>query len=105
MADEPIRPVPFDPSRATVVAMLDLHAGEPWLMTAAGDYHAFAVEAMKRDGSNFQSLIALQWPARANGTDDHSVVQLLIHPDDVRGLVGVLAHTLAWLDEAKRMSG
>jgi hypothetical protein len=100
-----LQPLPFDPSRVTVQSMIDLHAGEPWLLTSGGDYDTFAVYVLKRDGTDGQTLIALQWPTRINHTDTEQIVQLLIHPDDVRGLVDVLTHTCDWLDEAKRMSG
>lgn len=105
MADG-LQPLPYDPSRVNIQGMIDLHAGEPWLLTKEGNYDSFVVETFKKDGSNPQTLIALQWPTRINGgTHEEVLVQLLIHPEDVRGVIDVLSRTCDWLDEVKRMSG
>lgn len=99
---EGLEPLPFDTSKVTVQAMIDMHEGEPWLLSSQGDYDTFAVQTFKKDGSNPQTLLALQWPTRINHTDTEVLVRLLIHPDDVRGLIDVLTQTCDWLDMVKR---
>lgn len=90
-----IRPIPLDPSREVVESILE--ADQSWLVAAAGDYEAFAVETMRRDGSNWQRLIAIRWPARINKTDEHVQLRLLVDPEDAAGLAQVLIHTATWL--------
>lgn len=102
---EGLEPLPYDPSAFEVQSMLDLHEGEPWFMTDAGEYDTFALYAMKADGTNPQILVALQWPTRINRTDTKQVVQMLIHPDDAKGLAEILTATTDWLDAVKRISG
>jgi hypothetical protein len=97
------RPAEFDPTRIKVQEAIDLHAGEPWLLTSGGDYNSFVVYTLVQSGKRGRYLIALQWPTRVNGTDIEQMVQLLIDPEDVRGLMEVLGHTLTWMDVAKRM--
>lgn len=101
MSDE-LRPMPYDPSAATVSEMIDLDADD-WYFTAAGEYQSGAVEAMKRDGSNAQTLIALEWPARLRGTDERRTLRLLISPEDAVGLADVLAHSARWVAAARRL--
>lgn len=97
-----LRPIPDDPSAATVEAMIDLR-NEEWLVSAVGDYQTGAVEAMKNDGTNFQRLVALEWPVRVNNGDEIRTVRLLIAPEDAIGLAEVLAHTAVWLAAAERL--
>lgn len=91
-----LRPLPNDPSGMQVESMFDLRS-EEWWLTDGGDYQTAAVEAMTNDGSNHQTLIALEWPARLNHSTEVKRLRLLIHPDDALGLASVLAHTAAWL--------
>jgi hypothetical protein len=104
MADD-LEPLSYDPSKMIVKSMLDLHEGEPWYLSNGGEYDTFAVYAFKKDGTDGEILVALQWPTRINRTDIKKFVQLLIHPDDARGLAEVLNSTCDWLDAAKRISG
>lgn len=98
-----LQPLPDDPSASEIESMLDLRSDEWWLSTA-GDYQTAAVEAMKADGTDHQTLIALEWPARRNHGTDHKTIRLLIHPDDAAGLAQVLTHTARWLDARRRRS-
>jgi hypothetical protein len=95
-----IRPIPGDPAEAQVVAAFDLR-DEAWLLSAPGDYEAAAVEVFKQDGSNYQRLVAVQWPARLNNGTERVTVRLLIAPEDAEGLAGVLQHTARWLKAAE----
>lgn len=70
---------------------------QSWLLGTAGDYEAFAVESMTRDGRNWQRAIALRWPARINKTDERVLLRLIISPEDAEGLAEVLTHTATWL--------
>lgn len=99
---EPVRPLPFDPSRDNVQSFLTDLDGD-WLYTSAGDYQTAAVEGFKRDGTNYQRLIALSWPVRHHGETEDTLLQLLIDPVDVVGLLANLSHTVAWLTAAERM--
>lgn len=106
MADEPLKPLPHDPSRVQVKSMLDLAEEQdtnPWLFAAEGEYHTYVVEAFKRDGSGRQTLVAIEWPGRIRNTDDRVTVRVLIDPEDALGLFHTLADTLMWLDVARRM--
>ena len=69
-------------------------------MTVPGDYQAAAVEAMRYDGSDWQRMIALEWPARRNHGKEHAVLRLMISPGDALGLAEVLTHTADWLKAA-----
>ncbi len=91
-----LRPLPDDPDRDVIASMMDL-ANDEWLLTAAGDYSAAAGETMKKDGSDYQRLVMLEWPARVNKTQEHRTVRLLISPEDALGLCDVLAHTARFL--------
>jgi hypothetical protein len=89
------RPIPLDPSHDQILSMIEVD--QSWLMTASGDYDTFAVEAMTRDGSNWQRVIALRWPARINKTDEKVMLRMLISPEDAIGLAAVMTHTAKWL--------
>lgn len=93
------RPIPGDPSFAHVVSMLNIE-GEEWWLTAEGDYETAAVETMRFDGSQWQRVIALTWPARRNHGKEKKVLRMMISPEDAMGLAEVLAHTAMWLIEA-----
>lgn len=96
------RPVPGDPSSATVESMFDLNAND-WMLTTGGDYQTAAGEVMKADGSNWQRVVMLEWPARRNhdhSQDGDTTVRLLISPEDAIGLAEVLRHTGEWLAAA-----
>lgn len=97
-----LRPIPGDASAANVASMLDVRDAE-WLLTAPGDYETGAVETMKDDGTNWQRLVALEWPTRVNNSDELRTVRLLISPEDAIGLAEVLAHTAVWLEAAARL--
>ncbi len=93
------RPIPSDPSRETVQTMLDIE-GQEWWLTAPGDYKTAAVEAMRFDGSDWQRMIVLEWPARRNHGKKHTIIRLMISPGDALGLAEVLTHTANWLKAA-----
>lgn len=97
-----IRPVPSDPTGDQVLAMLDLRS-QDWLLSAPGDYQTGAVEAMRNDGTDYQRLVALEWPARPNHGTETTTVRLLISPEDALGLAEMLAHTARWLMAAERL--
>lgn len=102
MTDRPqFQPIPGDPSRELVLEMFDARSDE-WLLSDGGDYQTAAVECFTNDGSNLQRLIALEWPARVNHSQERRRVRLLIHPEDAEGLADVLAHSVAWLDSLAR---
>lgn len=98
-----IRAIPVDPSRATVEELIDVD--QSWLLGATGDYESFAIEAMTRDGRNWQRGIAIRWPARINKTDERVMLRLIISPEDAVGLAGVLTHTARWLDSLAALEG
>lgn len=98
--DDELQPLPYDPAAAEIVEMFDLGA-ENWYYSAPGDYQVAAVQAMKNDGTNFQTLLALEWPVRNRNTNEESTLRLLIHPDDAVGLASVLQHTTKWLASAR----
>jgi hypothetical protein len=89
------RPISLDPSRITIARMIEVD--QSWLLGTDGDYEAFAVETMKRDGTSWQRAIAVRWPARINKTDEKVLLRLLISPEDALGLADVLMHTAGWL--------
>lgn len=91
-----LRPLPGDPDEQTVRAMFDLR-GELWHVAAPGGYQSAAVETMKADGSQWQRLVALEWPGRVNNSDELVTVRLLIAPEDAMNLALVLAHTGSYL--------
>lgn len=97
-----IRPIPSDPNAATVRSMFDLR-GELWHVARAGEYQTAAVETMKNDGTNWQRLVALEWPGRVNNSDEETILRLLISPEDAMGLAEVLAHTAVWLRAADQL--
>jgi hypothetical protein len=74
--------------------------GEEWWLTAVGDYETAAVETMRFDGSQWQRVIALRWPARRNHGKEFKTIRLMISPEDALGLAEVLTHTARWLMEA-----
>lgn len=91
-----LRPLPNDPDAGRVKEMFDL-GSEEWLLAAAGDYQTAAVEAMRNDGAHFQRLVALEWPARVNRSEELRTVRLLISPEDALGLATILAETGLWM--------
>jgi len=90
------RPVPSDPSAGQVAAMFDARA-DNWLLAAGGCYQTGAAETMRHDGTGWQRVVILEYPARRNHTDEHVTVRLMIHPQDALGLAETLAHTAAWM--------
>jgi len=76
--------------------MMDLGSDE-WLLSDVGDYHTAAVETMQKNGSNWQQVIALEWPCRVNHTGDLRTLRLMISPEDAIGLAEVLEHSARWL--------
>lgn len=102
MEEQNPRPIPGDPSFAHVESMLDIE-GEEWWLTAPGDYKTAAVETMRFDGSDWQRMIALEWPARRNHGQEFKIIRLMISPGDAAGLADVLNHTAKWLLAAAEM--
>jgi len=98
------RPIAGDPSSSQVVAMLDIDNVEWWL-TNGGDYMTAAVETMARDGSDWQRVIALEWPTRLNHGTEEKVIRLMISPEDAVGLAETLLHTANWLMAAEIKDG
>lgn len=96
MSAEQWRPLPNDPDAAVVRDMFDARS-EDWLLTTQGEYHTAAAETMLGDGSGYQRVVVLEWPARRNHTDEQLTVRLMISPEDAVGLAEVLAHTAAWM--------
>ncbi|MGH9249213.1 MAG: hypothetical protein ACRD0W_06840 [Acidimicrobiales bacterium] len=96
MSNPQFHPIPGDPDAPTVSAMFDATSDE-WILTASGDYHSAAVQAMKHDGTDLQTCVILEWPGRVNHSTEHRTVRLMMSPDDAIGLADVLAHTARWL--------
>lgn len=96
------RPLPFDPSKDDVAIMLRL-TDDRWWLTADGAFQTAAVEAMRTDGSHYQRVIALTWPARRNHSAEETQLNLLIHPDDAEELAYKLLYTAHWLRTATQM--
>lgn len=104
MADDSIRPLPFDPSFEMVQGFLDAATDDTeWLMTSPGDYQSCAVETMLKDGSQFQQMIMFEIPVRINHTKDRKTIRLFIHPEDAEGMADTLSHTAKWLMASRRM--
>lgn len=101
MSDRSPRPLPNDPDREMVAGMFDLTNDEvEWWLSAGGEYQTGGAETMMSDGSGWQRVVLLEWPARVNhehGPDAERTVRLMIAPEDAMGLAEVLAHTSAWL--------
>lgn len=89
------RPLRVDPSAEMIKSMIEVD--QSWLVAAAGDYEVFACETIKRDGTNWQRVVAVRWPARINKTDELVQLRLLLHADDAIGLAQSLIHTGTWL--------
>lgn len=106
MADDELRPLPFDPSREEVQSFVDMavETGEWWLLNA-GEYSSAAVETMKEDGSNFQRAVLVSFPVKRNKTHEEKQLYLLMHPDDAEGFAERLAETARWMKIARRMEG
>jgi hypothetical protein len=98
---DPIRPIPTDPLAADLAAFMEFD--QSWILGDGGDYATAAVEAMTRDGGNYQRLVALQWPGRINHTDEHVTVRLLMDPRDAYSLAHSLLHSVKWLAAAKNL--
>jgi hypothetical protein len=96
-----IRPIPNDPSIVEVKGMLE--ATDGWFLTRPGEFASAAVETMQFDGSGWQRLILMTWPARHNHGDEDADVTLAISVDDAIGLVETLLHTITWLKEAEEL--
>lgn len=94
-----IRPLSYDPSADTVAEAFDL-ASDEWWLTAGGEYHTAAVETMRRDGTDYQRCVALEWPCRLNHGDELRTIRLLISPEDAEGLADGLEHTARWMRAA-----
>jgi hypothetical protein len=75
--------------------MLDID--HTWAMAAAGEQLTYAVEAMRNDGSDWQRLIAIEFPARLNKTDERVTLRLLVDPLSAEVLADNLMHTARWL--------
>jgi len=101
MTDE-IRPLPYDPSAKQIVSMVDLDDAE-WLFGTVGDYQCACVEAMRNDGSNYQTCIALEYPVRVRNTDEHKTLRLIITPESAEGLANALMHSVNWLEIARKL--
>jgi hypothetical protein len=82
--------------------MFDLNA-EDWWLTTEGGYQTAAAETMRRDGSGFQQVIILEWPARLNKTHEEKVLRLMVSPEDADGLAEVLRHTARWMKSARAL--
>ncbi len=80
-----------------------LEANEEWYLTRPGEFQTAAVETMKRDGSDWQRLILMTWPARHNYGDEDEEVRLAISVEDAAGLVETLTHTIKWLRAVERL--
>jgi hypothetical protein len=99
-----LRPIEGDPGAPMIESMFDLRSQE-WLLTGGGEYQTAAAEVMKADGSDWQRVVILEWPARVNhehGPDAERTVRLMISPMDALGLAEVLANSalrLLGLDE------
>lgn len=76
-------------------------AGGDWWLTSPGDYDTGAAEAWQRDGSGYQRVVLLRWPARQNKGTKQTVLQLMLAPEDAEGLAKVLEHTARWLRSAE----
>lgn len=90
------KPLPNDPGKKAIMSMFDARNGN-WLLTDSGEYQTAAVEAMKEEGSSYQSVVILEWPTRKNHSDEKVLVQLMIHPEDALGLAKLLIHTATWM--------
>jgi hypothetical protein len=93
---ENFRPIPGDPGAEEAMRIFDANA-DNWLLADGGHYQTAAAETMKNDGSGFQRVVILEYPARKNHTDEKVTVRLMIHPMDALGLAEVLAHTASWM--------
>lgn len=91
------RPLANDPDRPKIVEAFDLHDGTEWWLTAGGDYETGAAETMREDGSGWQRVVMVQWPARLNKTTRTTTLRLLISPEDALGLAEVLCHTAGYM--------
>jgi len=91
-----LRPIEGDPGAAEAESFMDL-GSERWWLTAEGDYATSAGETMRYDGSNWQRVVMLQWPARLNKSDAAAPLRLLMSPEDAIGLAQVLVHTAGWM--------
>lgn len=96
-----IRPIPNDPSILEVTSMLE--ATDDWFLTRPGEFMTAAVETMAFDGSDWQRVILMTWPARHNHSDEDEEVTLAISIEDAMGLVDTLTHTIKWLHEAEAL--
>jgi hypothetical protein len=91
-----IRPLRADPDSLIVASMFDLRS-EEWWLAAAGGYQTAAVEVMRSDGSDYDRLIASEFPCRRNHSDELRTIRLLISPDDAINYAATLAHSARWL--------
>lgn len=96
MAGPQFRPIDGDPGAEAIATFFDA-TSEEWLLTDEGDYATAAAETFRRDGSGYQPVVILRWPARVNHSTERRVVQLMISPEDAMGLADVLAHTAGWM--------
>ncbi|KKM27433.1 hypothetical protein LCGC14_1574730 [marine sediment metagenome] len=96
-----IRPIPSDPSIVQVKELLE--ADDSWFLTRPGEFQTAAVETWQSDGTGWQRLILMTWPARHNHGDEDEEVRLAISVEDAMGLVDTLIHTIKWLREAEAL--
>ena len=80
-----------------------LEADDGWFLTRPGEFTTFAVETMRFDGSDWQRVILMTWPARHNHDDEDEEVRLVISIEDAMGLVDTLTHTVKWLHESEAL--
>lgn len=99
---EAFRPIPTDPTAAQVAAMFDARS-EAWLLTTSGDCQCAAVETMREDGTDWQRMIAVEWPVRLNHDRTPSMLRLLVHPDDAVQFAATLLRTARWLNAAEEL--
>jgi hypothetical protein len=89
------RPVPGDPSADQVEKLFE--AGADWINTVGGDIKTSAVLAMKKDGTDEQFLVAVEWGGRHNHTREPATVQVLVSPEDAIQIGEQLIHSGTWL--------
>lgn len=95
---ENIRPLDNDPDREQIRDAFDMNSDEWWL-TNEGEYQSGAAEMMKFDGSNFQRVVILEWPARLNKSKETKVLRLAMSPEDALNLAKAMAYSALWLME------
>lgn len=99
-----VQPLPDDPSGAEIVAMVDLHEDDWWLLDA-GDHHTFACEPVNNDGTQpADILIGFELPVRLNHASERKTERILIDPATALDIAVNIAHTVRWLEARKRLN-